>query len=384
MDDIQKVIKDGLDSVHSQLKSEFEAMDKKHEVRVAELNEDAAKKGESIGELKEKVDKMIASNGKLKATMENEAFASNRQKALLMDVANAITENYDNIKSENPFNSKAVGTMTLGAIGNYGGLTGTSVLSYVENPIMRSYFSPHLYDIFRIIPTATGNVTFPRGNSPVGEGSFGDQTEASAKAQVDYDVTMVNTSVPFVAGYAKVSRQMLQDLPFLQAYLSSSLVEDWNRRVDNKFMATITASATGGSTSSTGAAPRIVDYLGQHGALGLGMADTILTTHAVWASVLNTLPSNGSYSVPGGITIGANGETRIAGIALVPHHAIPTGRIYVFNREAFAIAQASGLAVRSTETDQDDFIKNLVTYRCEARLELLTFQPTAAIYGSAS
>jgi HK97 family phage major capsid protein len=384
MDDIQKALKDGLDSVHAQLKSEFEAMDKKHEVRVAELNEDAAKKGESIGELKEKVDKLIATNGKLKATFENEAFASNRQKSLIVDVANAITENYDAIKGETPFNSKAVGVMTLGAIGNYGGLTGTSVLSYVENPIMRSYFSPHLYDVFRIIPTATGNVTFPRGNSPVGEGSFGAQTEASAKANVDYDVTMVNISVPFIAGYAKVSRQMLQDLPFLQAYLSSSLIEDWNRAVDNRFMATITASATAGSTSSTGAAPRIIDYLGQHGALGLGMADTILTTHAVWAQVLNTLPSNGSYSIPGGITIGASGETRIAGIALVPHNAIPTGRIYVFNREAFAIAQASGLAVRSTETDQDDFIKNLVTYRCEARVELLSFQPTAAIYGSAS
>jgi hypothetical protein len=88
--------------------------------------------------------------------------------------------------------------------------------------------------------------------------------------------------------------------------------------------------------------------------------------------------------VPGGITIGANGETRIAGIPLIPHQAIPTGRIHVLNRQAFAIAQASGLQVRSTETDQDDFIKNLVTYRCEARVALLSFQPTAAIYGSAS
>lgn len=367
-----------------QVKSEVAALDKKHADTVAELNEDARKKGETLGELKAKVDELIAKNGKLKAEIGMEIAGSNRQKHLMGQVIDTITENFDQIKSETPFQSKAVGVMTLGAIGNYGGLTGTSVVSYVENPIMRSFFNPHLYDIFRIIPTATGNVTFPRGNSPVGEGSFGDQTEGSAKAQVDYDVTMVNTSVPFVAGYAKVSRQMLQDLPFLQAYLSTSLIEDWNRRVDNKFMATITASATAGSTSSSGAAPRIIDYLAQHGALGLGMADTILTTHAAWAGVLNTLPSNGSYSVPGGITIGADGATRIAGVALVPHQAIPTGKIYVFNRQAFAIAQASGLSVRSTETDQDDFIKNLVTYRCEARLELLSFQPTAAIYGSVS
>jgi hypothetical protein len=61
-----------------------------------------------------------------------------------------------------------------------------------------------------------------------------------------------------------------------------------------------------------------------------------------------------------------------------------SGKIYVMNTNAFAIGQASGLAVRSTEFDQDDFIKNLVTYRAEARVGLLSFQPTAAIYGSAS
>ena len=380
MENVEQILKEGLSKVQTEVKNEFAALDKKHADAVAELNEDAKKKGETLAEVKAKVDQMIAAQGKLKASIENEAFSGDRQKTMKAALMDIVTENFDQIKSETPFTgTKAVAVMTLG-----NNLTGTSQVSYVENPIMRSYFSPHLYDIFRIIPTATGNVTFPRGNNPVGEGSFGDQTEGSAKPQVDYDGTMVNVSVPFVAGYAKVSRQMLQDLPWLQSYLSTSLLEDWNRRVDNKFMATITASATGGSTSSTGAAPRIIDYLGQHGALGLGMADTILTTHAAWASVLNTLPSNGSYSVPGGIVIGASGETRIAGIPLIPHNAIPTGKIYVFNRQAFAIAQASGLSVRSTETDQDDFIKNLVTYRCEARVELLSFQPTAAIYGSVS
>jgi hypothetical protein len=84
------------------------------------------------------------------------------------------------------------------------------------------------------------------------------------------------------------------------------------------------------------------------------------------------------------VVIGPNGETRLLGIPLVPHAQIPTGKIYIMNTAAFAIAQASGLAVRSTEFNEDDFIKNLVTYRCEARLGLLSFQPAAAIYGSAS
>jgi len=377
--DIVAALDPKIAEIKNQVAADVAALDSKHAATVAQLNEDAQKKGESLTELREKVNGLIASNGKLKNAIEADAFAD-RQKSMKGMLNDIVAENFDAIKSETPFNSaKTVGTMTLG-----NNLTGTSQISYTDNPILRSFYNPHLYDVFRIIPTATGNVTFPRGNAGIGEGSFGTQTEGNAKAQVDYDVTMVNTSLSFIAGYAKVSRQMLQDLPFLQAYLSQSLLEDWNRAVNNSFMATITASATAGSTSATPVAERVIDYTAQHLALGLGQPNLILTTHAVWASILKTQPTNGSYGVPGGITIGANGETRIIGIPVVPHSQIVSGKIYVMNTNAFAIGQASGLAVRSTEFDQDDFIKNLVTYRAEARVGLLSFQPTAAIYGSAS
>jgi len=377
--DIIQALDPKLGEIKAQVASEVAAIETKHAATVAQLNEDAQKNGQSLAELQEKVNGLIATNGKLTSAIKQEAFAD-RQKSLKGAVMDLVAENFEAIKSERPFNAmKDVANMTLS-----NNLTGTSQISYVDSPILRAFFNPHLYDVFRIIPTATGNVTFPRGNTTIGEGSFGTQTEGSAKAQVDYDVTMVNTSLSFIAGYARVSRQMLQDLPFLQAYLSSSLLEDWNQRVNNSFMSTITASATAGSTSATPVAERIVDYIAQHLKLGLGQPNLILTTHAVWASVLKTLPTNGSYSIPGGVVIGPGGEVRMLGIPLVPHSQIVTGKIYVMNTNAFAIAQASGLAVRSTEFNEDDFIKNLVTYRAEARIGLLSFQPTAAIYGSAS
>lgn len=361
------------------LQSGLKEIDQKHMATVAQMNDDFKKKDASLLELKEQVNGLIAANGKLKAETVK-TFNGSRFDFMKNEIVDIINVNYDSIKNESPFISKAVGVMTLGS-----NLTGTSQVSYVESPILRSFYNPKLYEVFRIIPTATGNVTFPRGNTAIGEGSFGNQTEGNSKGQVDYDVTMVNVSVPFLAGFAKVSRQMLQDLPFLQAYLSSSLTEDWNRAFNNSAMASITASATTGSTSETIVASRIVDYIAQHMALGLGMPDMILTTHAVWASILKTTNGTGSsFSVPGGITIGASGETRIMGIPLIPHSQIPTGKVYVMNSNAFGIAQASGLAVRTTETDQDDFVKNLITYRCEARVQLLSFQPTAAVYGSAS
>jgi hypothetical protein len=342
---------------------------------VAQLNEDAVKKGESIAELKAKVDALTAKSGKLAGGAADKAGWSNTEymKAAVMDI---VADNYDSIKSEKPFTSmKLVGNMTLGD-----NLTGTSQISYVQNPIMRSFFQPHLYDVFRIVPTGTGNVTFPRGKSPVGEGSFGAQSEGLSKAQVDYDLEMVNVSVPFIAGYARVSRQMLQDLPFLQSYLSQSLIEDWNRAVNVRFLNSIATNATALSTSQTLTVAKMIDGLAQHGNLGLGQANLILTTWAAWSTILLTKPAD--FSVPASVAVDASGAIRINGVPVVPHSQVTASRFYAMNTNAFGIAQASGLQVRSTEFNEDDFIKNLVTYRAEARIELLSFQPTAAVYGT--
>jgi HK97 family phage major capsid protein len=370
-------ILDALNPLVDGIKSEIKSVDAKLAADISQLNEDAQKKNETIGELANKVKEMSASANRLKSGIESSAKKdwtnSDKFKSAIYEI---VAENFDKIKSETPFQStKDVADMTLS-----NNLTGTSQISYVPSNLLRSFYNPHLYDVFRIIPTATGNVTFPRGNSPVGEGSFGAQTEGNSKSQVDYDVTMVNVAVPFIAGFTKVSRQMLQDLPFLQAYLSQSLVEDWNRAVNTRFLNTIASGSTALSTSATVNAEKMIDGIAQHMDLGLGMPNVILTTHASWATLMKTKPSD--YSVPGGVTIGANGETRIVGIPVVPHSQVTGSRFYVINTEAFGIAQASALSVRSTEFDDKDFQKNLITYRAEARIELLSFQPKAAVYGT--
>jgi HK97 family phage major capsid protein len=374
---ITDVLDPKLQAYKDEMKAEVSKIQEKHEAVVAQLNEDSQKKGETIIELKEKIDKHLAESNRIKGAIITDAKAgwsnSDHLKAAVMDM---VAENYESIKTEKSFSQmKVVGTMNL-----TDNLTGTSQISYVQNPIMRSFYSPHLYDVFRIIPTGTGNVTFPRGNSPVGEGSVGAQTEGQDKAQLDYDVTMVNVSVPFIAGYVKVSRQMLQDLPFLQSYLSTSLVEDWNRAVNTRFLNTIATNSTALSTGETVNVAKMISGLAQHGDLGLGMANLILTTWDSWSKVLLTKPSD--YSTPASVAIDASGVVRINGVPLVPHSQVTGSRFYILNTDAFAIAQASGFQIRSTETDQSDFIKNLVTYRAEARLELLSFQPKAAVYGT--
>ena len=358
---------------------------KSFESKVEQINEEMVKANKTALEALEQVKEAKAAFGKIAAKEQNRVAMSyaDHINSIKSEIAAGIEKGYGQIKEAARTNGKgfaydldlkAVGTMTIG-----NNLTGSVYTSYVDNPYLRAFVNPHLRSVFNIVPVSTGSVSFPRGNTPVGEGSFGKQTEGSGKPQVDYDVTVVNTALSFIAGYAKVSRQMIDDLPFLQAYLQQSLIEDFQRAEDTYYLNAIAASATAGSSSGANTAEKFIDYVAQLGALNW-TANLALTTHAGWAGLLKTKPSD--YSVPGGMTIDNNGNVRIVGIPVIPHSLVTASKIYVMDTSKYAIAQQSGLAVRSTEFDQDDFIKNLITFRCEARCELLQYQPTAAVYGA--
>lgn len=388
MEDLKK-FEDALASKLSEMKAEVSANTEKaakqFEDKVSQINEQLVKSNQSLEEARKEVLEAKAALGKISAKEEVKVATSyaehiNNIKGAIGD---AIVKGWDDIKGaarnggkgfQYDLDAKAVGTMTIS-----NNLTGSVYTSYVDNPYMRAYVNPHLRSVFNIIPVSTGSVSFPRGNTPTGEGSFGKQTEGSAKPQVDMDVTVVNTALSFIAGYAKVSRQMIDDLPFLQAYLQQSLIEDFQKAEDTYYLNAIAASATAGSSSGANTAEKFIDYLAQLGALNW-TANLALTTHAGWAGLLKTKPSD--YSLPGASVIDNNGNIRIAGVPVIPHSLVTASKIYVMDTTKFAIAQQSGLSVRSTEFDQDDFIKNLITFRCEARCELLQFQPGAAVYGA--
>jgi len=358
---------------------------KQFESKVDEINENMVKANKTAEEAMAELKEAKAAFGKLTSDKAKKVATSyaDHINIIKSEISAAVEKGWNDIKSAARGNGKGfnfeLDLKDVGVMLNSTNLTGDRYVSYVDNPYMRSFVNPHLRSVFNILPVATGSVSFPRGNTPVGEGSFGKQTEGSAKPQVDYDVTVVNTILSFIAGYAKVSRQMIDDLPFLQAYLQQSLIEDFQRAENTQYLNAIASLATAGVSSGSNTAEKLIDYVAQLGAANWN-ANLALTTHAGWAAMLKTKPSD--YSIPGGMVIDNNGNVRVLGIPVIPHSQVTANKIYVLDTTKYAIAQQSGLAVRSTEFDQDDFIKNLITFRCEARCELLQFQPAAAIYGA--
>ena len=68
--DIVSALEPKVAELKAQVATEVAALDAKHAATVAQLNEDAQKKGETLAELREKVNGLISSNGKIKASIE--------------------------------------------------------------------------------------------------------------------------------------------------------------------------------------------------------------------------------------------------------------------------------------------------------------------------
>jgi len=385
--EFQSALEHKMNEQKAALAAENEKAAKQFESKVNELNESIEKSNKTLGEAMDEFGKMKAAFGKISA--KNEEKVTSTYGAMITEIksgiADAIAQNHELIVKEagrqggrdfsHHIELKAVGTMTLA-----NNLTGSAYISYLDNSFMRSFVNPHLRSLINVVPVQSGSVTFPRAKTPVGEGSFGRQsTEATDKAQLDYDLEMINNPLTYLAGWVKVSRQMLDDLFFLQSYLQQSLIEDFQQRENVEILNAIAASATAGVSSGANTAEKFIDYVAQLQSLNW-TAGISLITHAGWASLMKTKGSD--YSVPGGVSIDANGIVRIAGVPVVPHSQVTAGKMYILDLSKYAIAQQSGINVSSTPYNGTDFQQNLVTFRCEARTALLQYQPTAAIYGN--
>lgn len=372
--EFEVALKSGLDAVGAEFKKEVAAIDAKTEAIVAQLNDDAKKTGDSLIELKGKVDQVIAKQGKLKA--EGEA-AENYDQSF----RKAIADNFDQLKNVSKGNSvkfdiKAVGDMTAAA-----NLTGNGVASYNLDTSLRGRRKVEFRSIpgVSVVPSATGIWKYYLNNTPAGEGSFGNQTIGSAKAQIDYDFTETTVTVNTLAGFTRIAKQMMRDLPFMQSFLPNELREDYLRAESNSFINSLMAGTSAYTTTASVYAEKCIEWIAAILARDYDPT-AIVTTALNWATLLNTKPAD--YSLPGGNAVGINamGDVTIAGVPVVISNNMTTGKTFVGDFSRVKIIQSSGLAVQFFEQDADNVTKNLVTVRAEADVALAVLRSDWGIY----
>lgn len=351
--------------------------DLSEQVRV--INEDVAKKGATVKQMQDDLEEYKAKKGRKDMDAGNGDSTQFLLAKAFEDHFEVIKQQANKPKARAEFELKAVGTMIGSA-----NLTGNVVASYQSQPALRGRRKLHIRDLVNVIPSATGLWKFYRQNTPVGEGSFQFQTTHGAlKSQLDYDFTEVTVTVDYLAGFVRIAKQMLQDLPFMQNYVSNELVEDYLRAEDNAFFGQLYSAATGNTTSaSTVTVEKIIDVIANITENDYDV-NGIVVTNPVWAKILKTKPSD--YSIPGGVTITPNGDVQIVGTPLLRTTASNIGdnRVLLGDWSKAAIIQTEGLNVNVYEQDSDNVQRNLVTIKAEARVAFANLRPDAFAYFTA-
>lgn len=238
-------------------------------------------------------------------------------------------------------------------------------------------------DLVRTIPSAFDTVYYPRANSPVGLGSFGKQTtEGTAKAQIDRGYTMIAlTLLPF-AGWLNVSRQALRNIPFLQAWLPTSMNEQLMDAEDVDFSVTLSGSATGSATlpgsgpGSNNAVEKLIFLI--KNLIQAKFAPTgVAVEPTVWAEILVTKPND--YSLPNAVTVTPSGQVLILGKPIYPVNWLQGRRVIVGDWTKAAIVESEGLTFRQTDSNASLFVANELTFLLERVEGLAIFRRDAFI-----
>jgi hypothetical protein len=341
------------------------------EVKTALVTMDeAAKKNQAA------IDQMIAEKTAKTVNNKNKSFgdAFSEQMAEAFEAKQAeIKEFQKNKNAKLTIDLKSVGTMTLG-----NNLTGDGTATYNTRQGLVPAQKINMRDLIPTAVSPTGlYVTYRETGT---EGSIGIQTEGDAKSQIDYDLTEVKVVSDYIAGFARFSKQMMFQLPFLQNTLQRMLLRDFYKKENSTFFSAVSSAATGSTTTSASVdAEQLVDWIANQLDANFE-ASFALVSYAQWADLLKTKPTD--YSVPGGFVIDANGNVRIAGVPVIGASWVTNDKALIIDANYLERVETEGLRVEFSYEDSDNFQKNLVTARVECFEDINIMRTDAIIYGS--
>lgn len=244
--------------------------------------------------------------------------------------------------------------------------------------------------LFAHVPTASNAIEFTKEN--VFTNSAAEAAEGAAKAESALTWTLVNMPVSTVAHWIKISRQLAADNAALAAYVDTRMRYGVNRKVETQLVSgdgsapNISGILDAGNYTAHGYADAdlgatlkklvlIRKIIGDLEAAGY-MPDAIVLNPADWATIeidlMTTAAGQTLYSV------GDGGQARLFGRRVVPAVGMTADNVAVGDfAQAGTIYDREGVIVEMSDSDSDNFTKNLITIRAERRLALATERPAA-------
>jgi uncharacterized protein YoxC len=366
------------------LKEEAEKEKKALTEKVNQLNVTIAEKDGTIEDIQQAVKELKAKGGRFSSG------ASTKFEGLRGTIANEIAKGIGECKADisqsasgqlmKPYEIKTVANIASA------NLTTDNFISYLDwRPGMEPTGQFHFRNLVKTVISETDFVQFPRANTPIGEGSFGRQTEAATKAQIDRDYTMQTLTLLPMAAYTVASRQSLRNILFLQSWLPESMMNQMEESEDEDFGNRLVAAATG-STATTGfsgtanVADKLVIYI-KNNIKAKYNTTAIACDPNVWANLLLLRPGTAgeSYSGPVPVTVDTLGTCRVLGRPVYPVNWLTGNRILLGDFTKAAIVQSEGLRLRQSDSHASLFTSNEICFLLERTEGLAIFRPDAFI-----
>jgi HK97 family phage major capsid protein len=242
--------------------------------------------------------------------------------------------------------------------------------------------------VLDLIPTGTMDMnTFPYTQEGGAFTGAAETAEGTAKPEVGVTFTDAEAVARTIAGWTKLQKQSLEDVPALRTIIESRLRYIVQRRVEAQVLAgNGTAPNLQGILGTTGigsvaydAGKEVADLV-LDGITSVLLADAqatgIVMNPLDWAAALQAKAAGDGHYFSGGpfsVT-----PQVMWGVPLIPSPAITAGHSLVGDFDIGAtLLVRTGLQVLLSDSDQDDFTTNKVTLLGETRVALPVWRPPA-------
>lgn len=274
----------------------------------------------------------------------------------------------------------------------------------VVTPDVRGVFPPALLPLtlLDLIPTGTTDSNIIQYVQVAALPGYAAETaELAAKPQEG--ITFVDATAPVrtIAGYAKMARQALDDMAGLATLINTLIPWDVRRRLMNQMLfgdgtgqnLLGLANVAGIGAPASVAGDNVADGLLRAATtivLSDGDPSFVALNPLTWLSILTTKATTNQYvfgdaqDLVAGPDLG-NAQAvpgrgnSIWGLQVVQNRLVPAavGGPIVGDPIGAALLVREGVNIKTSDADQDDFIKNRVTILGETRVAFPVWRPTA-------
>lgn len=235
-----------------------------------------------------------------------------------------------------------------------------------------------------VVPVTQGSVSWSRETGFTNLAAI-QAAEGDLKAESTLTFELIDSTIPTIAHFVKVSSQALSDQPQLENILGNRLRYGLNVKLDDLI---INGAVTGWTVAGNFTA--FTPTVGESGIDSVNRAIALLETGEASATLvllnpadyrtLQRLKSSGSGEYLFGSPAGSNREA-LWNVGVLPSNAVTAGKLLVLDA-----AQQGELYVREDARIDvgyvnDEFARNLLTLRAELRALNTVVRPAAVVYG---